>query len=93
MVFQDPRAHINPVRRIEDFMTESLRLTSVPERRGRGRAPRGRCDEVGIDDGERRLRQYPHELSGGMLQRVMIATALLAGRGCCSPTSPPPRST
>ena len=77
MVFQDPRAHTNPVRRIGDFMTETLREStsrSFPKPRHR----RSTCSgQVGIDDGERRLRQYPHELSGGMLQRVMIATALL----------------
>ncbi len=59
-------------------MTESLRtLDDVPG----GEAPRRAADgleEVGIDDPAKRLRQYPHELSGGMLQRVMIATALLS---------------
>ncbi len=77
MIFQDPRAHINPVRRIGDFMTEALRTNagvpvSVAARRSVQLLAR-----VGIDDGERRLHQYPHELSGGLLQRVMIATALL----------------
>ena len=77
MVFQDPRAHVNPVRRIGDFMTEALRANQgVPAAEARGRAA-GMLAQVGIDDGERRLRQYPHELSGGMLQRVMIAAALL----------------
>jgi peptide/nickel transport system ATP-binding protein len=79
MIFQDPRAHTNPVRRIGDFLTESLRtIRRVPEDEARERAIATLAD-VGIDDGERRLHQYPHELSGGMLQRVMIATALLAG--------------
>jgi oligopeptide/dipeptide ABC transporter ATP-binding protein len=78
VVFQDPRAHINPVRRIDDFMTESLRLLeNVPTDRARARAAEA-LEEVGIDDPARRLRQFPHELSGGMLQRVMIATALLS---------------
>ncbi|MFG2948360.1 ABC transporter ATP-binding protein [Streptomyces adustus] len=78
VVFQDPRAHINPVRRIEDFMTESLRvLNDVPRTEGRRRAAAA-LEEVGIDDPSKRLRQFPHELSGGMLQRVMIATALLS---------------
>ncbi len=78
VVFQDPRAHINPVRRIEDFMTESLRtLDGVPRAEALRRATQG-LEEVGIDDPAKRLRQFPHELSGGMLQRVMIATALLS---------------
>jgi oligopeptide/dipeptide ABC transporter ATP-binding protein len=77
MVFQDPRAHINPVRTIGDFMTEALRtLGRVPAAAARRRAVAALAD-VGIADGERRQRQYPHELSGGLLQRVMIATALL----------------
>ncbi|MFC1412541.1 ABC transporter ATP-binding protein [Streptacidiphilus sp. N1-12] len=78
MVFQDPRAHINPTRRIGAFLTEALvRNRGVPRRRAEQRAAEVLA-EVGIDDPRRRLRQYPHELSGGMLQRVMIASVLLA---------------
>ena len=77
MIFQDPRAHVNPVRRIGDFMTEALRTNlGVTGADARRRAAE-MLGQVGIADGERRLRQYPHELSGGMLQRVMIAAALL----------------
>jgi ABC-type dipeptide/oligopeptide/nickel transport system ATPase component len=77
MIFQDPRAHTNPVRRIGDFMTEALRTNAgVPMDEAARRAV-VLLRSVGIEDGERRLRQYPHELSGGLLQRVMIATALL----------------
>jgi peptide/nickel transport system ATP-binding protein len=77
MIFQDPRAHTNPVRRIGDFMTEALRTNAgVPVAVAEQQAVK-LLKSVGIEDGERRLRQYPHELSGGLLQRVMIATALL----------------
>jgi oligopeptide/dipeptide ABC transporter ATP-binding protein len=77
MIFQDPRAHINPVRRIGDFMTEALRTNlGMPAARAQALAI-DMLGQVGIDEGPRRLRQYPHELSGGMLQRVMIAAALL----------------
>jgi oligopeptide/dipeptide ABC transporter ATP-binding protein len=77
MIFQDPRAHVNPVRRIGDFMTEAMRTNlNAPAAYAHLRAV-DVLAQVGIEDGERRLRQYPHELSGGMLQRVMIATALL----------------
>jgi oligopeptide/dipeptide ABC transporter ATP-binding protein len=77
MIFQDPRAHTNPVRRIGDFMTEALQANlAVPAAEARRRAV-DMLAQVGIDDGAKRLRQYPHQLSGGMLQRVMIAAALL----------------
>jgi oligopeptide/dipeptide ABC transporter ATP-binding protein len=77
IVFQDPRAHVNPVRRIGDFMTEGLRINhGVAKREARRRAA-AMLDEVGVAGAERRLDQYPHELSGGLLQRVMIAAALL----------------
>lgn len=77
MVFQDPRAHINPVRSIGDFMSEVLRTNGkVPRRQAEAEAVE-MLARVGIPDGARRLKQYPHELSGGLLQRVMIASALL----------------
>ncbi|SFR91798.1 peptide/nickel transport system ATP-binding protein [Microbacterium sp. cf046] len=76
MIFQDPRSGINPMRTIGDHMTESLRLC-----RGMSRASaRERALElltaVRLPRPEDHLSQYPHELSGGMLQRVMIAGAL-----------------
>ena len=77
IVFQDPRAHVNPVRRIGDFMTEALRTNQGVAIDDARRQSVRLLAEVGVPDGERRLRQYPHELSGGLLQRVMIATALL----------------
>ena len=76
MVFQDPRAHVNPVRRVGDFLTEVLRLEEVAAEVARERAVAALA-EVGIEDGGRRMDQYPHQLSGGLLQRVMIAAALL----------------
>ncbi|MBA2953818.1 ATP-binding cassette domain-containing protein [Nocardioides sp. MAH-18] len=78
MVFQDPRAGINPMRRIGDHLTEAARFA----KRGEDvRAARKRAldllEAVGLPHPERHLKQFPHELSGGMLQRVMIAGALM----------------
>jgi oligopeptide/dipeptide ABC transporter ATP-binding protein len=76
MVFQDPRAHINPVRSVGDFLAEAMVANlGIAPHKAAARAVR-LLGEVGIGDGERRLRQYPHELSGGLLQRVMIASVL-----------------
>ena len=79
MIFQDPRAHVNPVRRIGDFMTEALRINHGVSRAEARRRAVDVLTQVGIEDGTRRLQQYPHQMSGGMLQRVMIAAALLTG--------------
>ncbi|MFC5184493.1 ABC transporter ATP-binding protein [Actinomadura harenae] len=78
MVFQDPRASINPVRRIGDFVTEGLRAGGTPARAARATAEE-LLEAVGITDPRRALRRFPHEFSGGMLQRVMIAGALAGG--------------
>ncbi|WP_436529550.1 ABC transporter ATP-binding protein [Actinoplanes sp. HUAS TT8] len=75
MVFQDPRATTNPVRTIGDFLTEVLRDQGV-SRADANRRATGLLADVGVDHVERRMRQRPHELSGGLLQRVVIAAAL-----------------
>lgn len=75
MIFQDPRAAINPLRRIGDFLTESVRRNagmSADEATGRATEM---LEAVGLTAAA--LRQYPGQLSGGMLQRVMIAAALM----------------
>jgi len=76
MVFQDPGRSLNPVVRVERQLTEGMRRhLGVPRSEAHTRALT-LLTEVGVPDPERRLRNYPHELSGGMRQRVMIATAL-----------------
>ncbi|MGW5421679.1 ABC transporter ATP-binding protein [Streptomyces sp. NPDC003943] len=75
MVFQDPRASVNPLRRVGDFVTEGLRAAGTPAARATARAAE-LLDAVGIRDPRGALRRYPHEFSGGMLQRVVIAAAL-----------------
>jgi oligopeptide/dipeptide ABC transporter ATP-binding protein len=77
MIFQDPRAAVNPMRRIGSFMIEGLCDTAgVPKAEATRRAIE-QLRAVLIPDPERVLGQYPHQLSGGMLQRVMIAATLM----------------
>ncbi len=79
MIFQEPMTALNPVLPVRVQITESL-----SQHLGlRGQAAKRRAvellDQVGIPDAARRLDNYPHEFSGGMRQRVMIAVALAAG--------------
>lgn len=78
IIFQDPRAHVNPVHSVGDFLTEALVRERGVSREDAERRAVQLLDEVGVRHAERRLKQYPHELSGGLLQRVMIASVLLA---------------
>jgi oligopeptide/dipeptide ABC transporter ATP-binding protein len=78
MVFQDPRAAINPVRSIGDFLGEAVRTNrQVGKAEARRRAIEV-LEAVRIANAKERLSAYPHQLSGGLLQRVMIAAALLS---------------
>ncbi|NUR29451.1 MAG: ABC transporter ATP-binding protein [Catenulispora sp.] len=78
VIFQDPRAALNPTHRIGEFLGEALTVNRGVSKAEAARRSAELLASVGIDDAERRLRQYPHELSGGMLQRVMIASVLAA---------------
>ncbi|MFJ5833496.1 ABC transporter ATP-binding protein [Streptomyces sp. NPDC093089] len=75
MVFQDPRASVNPLRRVGDFLTEGLRAAGTPAAKATARAEE-LLAAVGIRDPRGALRRHPHQFSGGMLQRVVIAAAL-----------------
>jgi len=76
MVFQDPGRSLNPVVRVERQLTEGMRKhLGVSRSEANSRALK-LLQEVGVPDPQRRLRNYPHEMSGGMRQRVMIAIAL-----------------
>jgi|WetSurMetagenome_2_1015567.scaffolds.fasta_scaffold06040_6 oligopeptide/dipeptide ABC transporter ATP-binding protein len=77
MIFQDASTHINPVRTVGDFLIEALVTNNgVPKAEARRRVT-GVLEEIGIPDAAHRLEQYPHQLSGGLQQRMMIAAALV----------------
>ncbi len=79
MVFQDPMTSLNPVMKIGRQITEGLRYhLGIPKDEANEQALQ-LLTSVGIPDPKRRLGQYPHELSGGMRQRVTIAIALACG--------------
>ena len=79
-IFQDPMTSLNPVLTVGRQITESLQLHTELTRQERTDRAVELLEMVGIPDAARRLKAYPHELSGGMRQRVMIAIAL-----ACSP--------
>jgi len=76
MVFQEPMSSLNPVLTIGDQIDEPIRIHRKADRRTAMRKAVALLESVGIPDAERRVRQYPHELSGGMRQRATIAMAL-----------------
>jgi peptide/nickel transport system ATP-binding protein/oligopeptide transport system ATP-binding protein len=77
MIFQDPMASLNPYLRVEDQLAEGGVLHLGLSRKEAISRAVALLDRVGIPDARARARGYPHELSGGMRQRVMIAMALL----------------
>jgi peptide/nickel transport system ATP-binding protein len=79
MVFQDPMTSLNPVMRVGKQITESVRHHLDVSKDYAEETALSLLASVGIPEPQRRLREYPHQLSGGMRQRVMIAISLACG--------------
>ena len=78
VVFQEPMTAMNPVIKIGPQVEESLRIHTDLDKAARKAAALDAMDAVELDDPETVYNKYPHELSGGMLQRVMIAAAIIS---------------
>ncbi len=77
MIFQDPMTSLNPYARIGDQLIEPLLIHEKISRADALKRGLAALDAVGINDAQKRIHLYPHEFSGGMRQRVMIAMALI----------------
>ncbi|HEY2081325.1 MAG TPA: ABC transporter ATP-binding protein, partial [Verrucomicrobiae bacterium] len=77
MIFQDPMTSLNPYMRICDQLIEPLLIHENISRADAMKRGIAALEEVGVPDAAKRIRSYPHEFSGGMRQRVMIAMALI----------------
>ena len=77
MIFQDPMTSLNPYLRISTQLTEALKMHRDIDNKAALHAAIRALEEVGIPEASKRVKSYPHEFSGGMRQRVMIAMALI----------------
>lgn len=77
MIFQDPMTALNPTLTVGDQLTEALLQHQTMSKKAAKEAVLSMLSLVGIPDPKERLKQYPHQFSGGMRQRIVIAMALI----------------